>query len=247
MTYDYVTVAIGASTNDVVADHPWRDQIPGTGPHADIATLLTHAADDFATTAAQLDAALSDLSDRCGQHLRSLAGQAAIPRPTDLDSTALRVTQLTEQFEAQRHTLICVYQLWRRHHSFQPATVRYLWISPYLPEHGMVRLDGEQAVYGRQACTVTADTTALATFGLPDNHRRRLGEVVAAGDVWHTAAYPLRESEPSAGLVTWLPTAGTPEAACRALLRWTAMRHAGAVPDADLAQLSAEQQAALTA
>jgi hypothetical protein len=247
VSYDPALTAIAVATNDALTDHLWRYDtatIINGDPVAHIAIALCDAADDFNTTSRLLARALAHLGETCGRHLSTVTDLATIYLHT-LDTDALRLLRQLERFGTQREALLSLYAVWRRH---RPTTrdprVRNLLVQPYDPSKGMVALGADESGL---VWFVVADSIATAAHGL-GTFGAILGEIRLGDDGWQATAYTHPEHRTTCPhLVYPLPVTDTEATACRSLLRWWALRDSPQWQGRTPAQLSAAEQAALTA
>jgi hypothetical protein len=244
MTYDPALTAIAVATDDALTDHLWRHDIGDTDttdPIAHIAAELHHRAAEFRATADMLTRLLTHVGDTYHQSALAVTDLADL-EPKATETGQYRLHQQLGRFDAQRAGLLALYRIWRRH---RPATpdprVRHLWLVPHDPRWGMVTLHAD---HQGLAWSVTPDQTATEAFATP-------GPGVPVGDIWHgsagwqTTAYrdPGHHSEPDR--VFRLPPAAGEAAACRALLRWWALRDTEYGADLTPERLSADDRAEL--
>jgi hypothetical protein len=245
--YDPALTAIAVATNDALTDHVWRYDT-GTAdsgdPVAHIAIELCRKAHDFNTTSALLTRILTHVGQTCGRHTSTITDLATV-YPHSLDLDAFRVLQQLERFDTQREALLSLYTVWRRH---RPASrdprARHLLVQPYDPSKGMVALSADEPglVWFVAPDSVAAEVQGLRSYGAI------VGDIRLGDAGWQAAAYAHPEHRATCPhLVYPLPPTDTEAAACRALLRWWALRDSDQWQGRTPAQLSADEQAALTA
>ncbi len=245
MPYDAALTAIAVATNDALPDHVWRHDTADDGdPVADIAVALCRAANDLITTSGLLTRIVTYVRDQCGRHLDSITAYATIG-PHSLDVDAFRLLQQLERFDTQREVLLSVYAVWRRHRPIRrDPRVRHLLVQPYDPSRGMIIL--------------TADEPDLSWLVIPDHqavqaHRLRshgevIGEIRLGEGGWQATAFTHPEHRTTCPHLAYpLPVTDTDDGACRALLRWWALRDCEPWQGRTPAQLTEAEQAALTA
>jgi hypothetical protein len=242
MPYDPVLAAIATATNDALTEHLWNYDTDDGDPITDIAATLTHAATEFITAADLLTRTLTHVADTCRRHAATVTAHATVyPHTLRADTTSLH--QLLERFEGQRDTLLTLYGVWRRH---RPASRdlrrQHLLVQPYDPTHGIVTLAADETGL---AWFVIADPTAATAYGLATGGGV-IGSIWSSRDGWQATAFtdPTHRNTPQA---CQLPPAATEDAACRALLRWSALRQTPQNTDRNPADLSPDELAALLA
>jgi hypothetical protein len=242
MPYDPVLAAIATATNDALTEHLWNYDATDGDPIADVAATLAHTAADFITAADMLSRSLTHVGDLCRRHVVTVAEHATVyPHTLPSDTTCL--SHLLERFDGQRETLITLYRLWRRHRPISRDPRRHhLLVQPYDPTHGIAALAADETGL---AWFVVPDPVAATAYGLA-TVGGLVGSIWSSRDGWQATAFtdPTHRNTAQAHQ---LPPAVTEDAACRALLRWRAYQQtpqgAGRTP----ADLSPDEQAALTA
>ena len=152
--------------------------------------------------------------------------------------------QQLERFDAQREALLSLYGMWRRHRAITRETrVRHLWVQPYDPSKGMVALSTNDT----GAWFVVPDHIAAEVHGL-SSYGAIVGEIWHGSQGWQATAYTHPEHRSTCPhLVYPLPPADDEAAACRALLRWWALRDSEQWQGRTPADLSTAERQALTA
>jgi hypothetical protein len=153
--------------------------------------------------------------------------------------------QHLERFDAQREALLTLYGMWRRYRSLtREPRVRHLWVQPYDPSKGMVALSTNETGV---AWFVVPDHIAAEVHGL-SSYGGIVGEIWLGSEGWQATAYTHPEHRCTRPhLVYPLPPADSDDAACRALLRWCALRDSERWQGRTPADLSNAERAALTA
>jgi hypothetical protein len=244
--YDPTLTAIAVATNDALTEHLWRYDTGDTDsgdPIAHVAIELARKAHDFNTTAALLIRMLGHVGDTCHQHASTITDLAGV-YPHSLDVDTFRIMQQLERLDAQREALLSLYGIWRRHRSITRETrVQHLWVQPYHPSKGMVAL----STNGTGAWFVVPDAIAADAHGL-SNYGAIVGEIWLGSPGWQATAYTHPEHRTTCPhLVYPLPPADDEAAACRALLRWWALRDSEQWQGRTPADLSTAERQALTA
>ncbi len=247
MPYDAALTAIAVATNDALPDHVWRHDTATADsgdPVADIAVALCRTANDFITTTGLLSRILTYVHQQCGRHLETITSHATVGLHS-LDVDAFRLLQQLERFHTEREVLLSVYAVWRRHRpiSRDPA-VRHLLVQPYDPSRGVAALAADEP---GASWLVTPDHQAAQAHGLR-SHGEVIGEIRLGDAGWQATAFTHPEHRTTCPhLVYPLPVADTEDAACRALLRWWALRESERWQGRTPAQLTEAEQTALTA
>jgi hypothetical protein len=244
--YDPTLTAIAVATNDALIEHLWRydtGDADSGDPIAHIAVELAHAAHDFNTTAALLTRELAQVGELGHWHAGTITDLATV-YPYALDVDMVRIVQQLERFDTQREALLSLYGMWRRHRSVtREARVRHLWVQPYDPSKGMAALSTNDT----GAWFVVHDHVAAEVHGL-SSHGAIVGEIWHGSQGWQATAYTHPEHRTTCPhLVYPLPPADSDAAACRALLRWWALRDSNRWQGRTPADLSTAERAALTA
>jgi hypothetical protein len=242
--YDAALTAIAVATNDALPEHVWRYDTAGGDPVADIAVTLSRAANDFNTTSAMLARILTRIRDHCGQQLDSITNHATVGVHS-LDVDAFRLLQQLERLDNQREAMLGTYAVWRRQRPIPcDPHVRHLLVQPYDPSRGMVALAVDEPSLG---WLVTPDHQAAQAHGLR-SHDEVIGEIRLGDVAWEATAFTHPEHRSTCPhLVYPLPVTDTEDAACRALLRWWALRGSEYWQGGTPAHLTTAEQAALTA
>ncbi|MBT8227312.1 MAG: hypothetical protein HKP61_05260 [Dactylosporangium sp.] len=246
MPYDPTVTAIAVATNDALTDHLWRFDTATADagdPIAHLAIELVRKDQDFLTTARLLTRLLTHVGQTCTRHAATITDLTTV-YPHSLDIDAFRILQQLERFDTQREALLSLYAVWRRHRPpYRDPRVRQLWVQPYDPSKGMVALSAEDT----GAWLVVPDQVAAEVHGLR-SYGALVGDIRLGDAGWQATAYTHPEHRTTCPhLVYPLPTADTEATACRALLRWWALRDSDQGQSRIPAQLSAAEQAALTA
>ncbi len=247
MPYDAVLTAIAVATNDALSDHVWRYDTATADsgdPVADIAVALCRVANDFITTSGLLTRILTHVREHCGRQLDSITSYATVGVHS-LDVDAFRLLQQLERFDTQREALLAWYAMWRRHRPVsRDPRVRHLLVQPYDPSRGMVALATDEPGL---SWLVTPDHQAAHAHGLR-SHDEVTGEIRLGDTGWQATAFTHPEHRATCPhLVYPLPVTDTDDAACRALLRWWALRGSEYWHGSTPAHLTTAEQAALTA
>ena len=246
MPYDPTLTAIAVTTNDALTEHLWRYDTGDTDngdPIAHIAGELARAAHDFNTTAALLTRVLSQVGELGRWHASTITDLATV-HPYALDVDMVRIVQQLERFDAQREALLSLYGMWRQYRSTtREARTRHLWVKPYDPSKGMVALSTNDS----EAWFVVPDNIAAEVHALP-TYGAIVGEIWLGSEGWQATAYTHPEHRITCPhLVYPLPPADDEAAACRALLRWWALRDSERWQGRTPAELSTAERTALTA
>lgn len=245
MPYDPALTAIAVATNDALTDHVWRyDTGTADGdPIAHIAVDLSRKVQDFNTTAGLLTRVLGQVGEVCRRHINTITDLATV-YPHSLNLDAIRVLTQLERFDTQREALLALYAVWRQHRPvFRDPRVRHLWVQPNDPSKGMVALSADESglVWFVAPDSVAAEVQGLRSYGAI------VGDIQLGEAGWQATAYTHPEHRVTCPhLVHPLPPADTEATACRALLRWWALRDSEQWHGRTPAQLSAAEQAALT-
>jgi hypothetical protein len=244
--YDPTLTAIAVATNDALTEHLWRYDTGDTDsgdPIAHVAIELARQAHDFNTTAGLLVRVLAQVGELGHWHASTITDMATV-YPYSLDVDMVRIVQQLERFDAQREALLSLYGIWRRHRSITRETrVRHLWVQPYDPSKGMVAL----STNGTGAWFVVPDAVAAEVHGL-SSYGAIVGEIWLGSPGWQATAYTHPEHRSTCPhLIYPLPPADDEAAACRALLRWWALRNSEQGHGRTPAELTAAEQAALVA
>ena len=249
MPYDAVLTAIAVATNDALSDHVWRHDTAAADsgdPVADIAVALCRVANDFITTSGLLARILTHVRKHCGRQLDSITSYATIGVHS-LDVDAFRLLQQLERFDTQREVLLAWYAMWRRQRPIsRDPRVRHLLVQPYDPSRGMVALATDEPGL---SWLVTPDHQAAQAHGLR-SHGEVIGEIRLGDTGWQATAFTHPQHRVTCPhLVYPLPVTvtDTDDAACRALLRWWALRGSEYWQGGTPAHLTTAEQAALTA
>lgn len=247
MPYDPALTAIAVTTNDALTDHLWRYDTGDTDngdPIAHVAVELARAAHDFNTTAALLTRVLTHVGELCRRHTSTLTDFSTI-YPHSLDVHTLRIVQQLERFDTHREALLKLYGMWRRYrHTTRDPRTRQLWVQPHDPSKGMVALTADETGLG---WFVVPDQVAAEVHGL-SSHGALVGGIWHGSAGWQATAFTHPEHRTTCPhLVYPLPLADTEDAACRALLRWWALRDSEQWHGRTPAELTAAEQAALVA
>jgi hypothetical protein len=244
--YDPTLTAIAVATNDALIEHLWRYDTGDTDngdPIAHIAVELARAAHDFNTTAALLTRVLAQVGELSHWHASTITDLATV-YPYSLDVDMVRIVQQLERFDTQREALLSLYGMWRRHRSItREARVRHLWVQPHDPSKGMAALStNDTGAWFVVPDHIAADIHGLSSYGAI------VGEIWHGSQGWQTTAYTHPEHRSTCPhLVYPLPPADSDDAACRALLRWWALRDSNRWQGRTPADLSTAERAALTA
>ncbi|MDG4793640.1 hypothetical protein [Micromonospora sp. WMMD1082] len=247
MPYDPALTAIAVATNDALTEPLWRHDTGDTDhgdPIAHIAVELHRAAHDFNTTTDLLTRLLAHVGELCRRHTSTITDLATI-YPHSLDSDTVRLVQQLERFDTQRETLLKLYGMWRRYrHTTRDPRARHLLVQPYDPSKGMVALSSDETGLGWFVAPdqVAAEVHGLSTYGV------LVGGIWHGSAGWQATAFTHPEHRATCPhLVYPLPPADTEAAACRALLRWWALRDSEQWHGRTPAELTAAEQAALVA
>jgi len=245
--YDPALTAIAVATNDALTEHLWRYDTGDTDnrdPIAHIAVELARTARDFNTTAAVLARVLGRVGETCHRHASTISDLTTV-YPHSLDVDTVRSVQHLERFDAQREALLSLYAVWRRHRPLtRDPRARHLWVQPHDPSRGMVALSADQKGL---TWFVTPDQVAAEVHGL-SSYGALVGEIWLGSAGWQATAYTHPDHRTTCPhLVYPLPPADTDAAACRALLRWWALRDSQQWKGRTPGQLSPDEQAALIA
>ncbi len=246
MPYDPALTAIAVATNDALTEHLWRHDTATADsgdPIAQIAIELARKAGDYISTTGLLTRLLTHVGQTCVRHAATITDLANV-YPHSLDIDAFRILQQLERFDTQREAMLSLYAVWRRHRPpYRDPRVRQLWVQPYDPSKGMVALSADEA----GAWFVVPDAVAADVHGLR-SYGALVGDIRLGDAGWQATAYTHPEHRTTCPhLVHPLPAADTEATACRALLRWWALRDSNHGQDRTPAQRSPAEQAALTA